>query len=307
MWNRTPGRAAELTGRGATAAADPAAAAAGRDAVLLSLADDRAVLAVAGEGGGLADALGAAVLVDTSTVSPATSRRLAAAVGRDQMVAAPIMGPPAAVAGGAATYLLGGPEATVARLEPLWESLSSSHRWCGEDPGTATTFKVLGNYPLMSGLAALSEVVAVAQAAGLGDPALREFLGQSPLVAPALQNRLDDMVDGDHRGWFAARLGAKDVALFEEARRRRPVCGPGWPRRCGAAMRPSTASGSPTPTSRRWSSSPRPEATGPRVRRARRRAQAASRAVASTAPDEDTTRANATWAAGTGSGASQAP
>ena len=216
VWNRTPGRAAELTGRGATAAADPAAAAAGRDAVLLSLADDRAVLAVAGEGGGLADALGAAVLVDTSTVSPATSRRLAAAVGRDQMVAAPIMGPPAAVAGGAATYLLGGPEATVARLEPLWESLSSSHRWCGEDPGTATTFKVLGNYLLMSGLAALSEVVAVAQAAGLGDPALREFLGQSPLVAPALQNRLDDMVDGDHRGWFAARLGAKDVALFEE-------------------------------------------------------------------------------------------
>ncbi len=215
VWNRTPDRAAELAGGGAVGAATAVEAARGVDAVLLSLADDDAALSVTTGPEGIAGSLGPAVLVDTSTVSPATSRREAAAVGARQMVAAPVLGAPSAVAAGAATYLLGGPRSTVEALEPLWDSLSTSRHWCGEDPGTATTLKVVANYLLMSGVAAVSEAVAVAQSVGLDDHLLRQFLSQAPVVAPALHNRLDDVIDGDHQGWFAARLGAKDVGLFQ--------------------------------------------------------------------------------------------
>jgi 3-hydroxyisobutyrate dehydrogenase-like beta-hydroxyacid dehydrogenase len=43
----------------------------------------------------------------------------------------------------------------------------------------------LSNYLLMSGIAALAEAVARAQAVGLSDELIGEYLGQLPLVARA--------------------------------------------------------------------------------------------------------------------------
>ena len=216
VWNRTPGRAADVVALGAGEAASPATAAGGAEAVVVSLAADEAVRSVVLGDGGAASALGAGVLVDASTVAPETSRALSAALGASRMVAAPVLGGPAAVSDGSATYLLGGPQTTVEALDPLWRSLSGQRRWCGEDPGRATTLKVLSNYLLMAGIAVLGEVVATGQAAGLDDALLVDYLGNVPLVAPGLRNRLDDMVHGDHQGWFSVRLGAKDVGLVEQ-------------------------------------------------------------------------------------------
>src|SRR5207237_2402432 len=72
------------------------------------------------------------------------------------------------------------------------------------------------NYLLMSGIATLAETVVTAQAVGLPDDLIRDYLAQLPLVAPALRNRFDDIVSGDHDGWFSTTLGAKDVRLVED-------------------------------------------------------------------------------------------
>jgi len=217
VWNRTPGRDGEVVEAGGRSAASLADAAADAAAVFLSLADDTAVRAVVLDGDRpLGQSLPAGtVLVDLSTVSPATSREVAG--GRSgPTLSAPIFGAPQAVRDGAATYLIGGPREAADALEPVWSSLSDSHRWVGDDPGTATTLKVIGNYLLMTGIATLAEAVATGQAVGLDDDVLATFLGGSPLVAPALRNRLDDIVAGDHRGWFSAVLGAKDLRLMEQ-------------------------------------------------------------------------------------------
>lgn len=209
-----PGRG--VVAHGGHEAATPAAAAAGARAVLTALADDDAVRAVALGRDGVAGALPAdAVLVDTSTVGPATTRALAAALpGR--FVAAPVLGAPEAVLEGRATCLLGGDPAVVDGLDPLWSALAAHRRRCGADPAGATTIKLLVNYLLLAGAAVLAEAVALAQAAGL-DPALvREVVTASPAVAPALHRRLDDVQCGDHRGWFSTRLAAKDVRLAAE-------------------------------------------------------------------------------------------
>ena len=220
VWNRTPHRADDLVVRGAREAPTPAAAAEGTDATFTSLADDAAVLSVVTGQDGVAAGLGDGVLIDASTVSPDTTAHLAGAVG-GRLLAAPILGSPSAVVSGEAAYLIGGSREFYDRLAPAFDVLAEAGRrvYVGEDATVATTLKLLSNYLLMSGIATLAEAVATAQAVGLPDELIRDYLGQLPLVAPALRNRLDDIVSGDHDGWFSTTLGAKDVRLAEELAR----------------------------------------------------------------------------------------
>ncbi|MEA2669979.1 MAG: hypothetical protein QOG45_199 [Chloroflexota bacterium] len=211
VWNRTAARAEPLTARGAVLEASPGAAVREVEVAVTSLADDEAVLGVVLGDDGVAGCLPpSGVLVDMSTVSPETSRRLARAVD-GRFVDAPILGAPQAVTSGQATILLGGPDDLVDRLMPLFEQVSARQLRCGP-AGTGTTVKVVANLLLLGQLTVLSEAVATAQANGVDDRLIAE-LGRTPLVAPALHNRLDDVIQGDHQGWFSARLGHKDVRL----------------------------------------------------------------------------------------------
>jgi 3-hydroxyisobutyrate dehydrogenase-like beta-hydroxyacid dehydrogenase len=211
VWNRSPERADDLVRRGAERAPTPAAAAHGAEVVITSLSNDEAVREVVlGAGGALEGLEGGAVLVDMSTVAPATSRDLARAAG-GRFVAAPILGAPTAVTERQATVLLGGDPANLDRLQPLVDELFARQVRCGP-PEAATTLKIIGNLLLLGQLSVLAEAVAAAQANGIDD-SLVDALGRTPLVAPALHNRLDDVIHGDHQGWFSVRLGQKDVRL----------------------------------------------------------------------------------------------
>jgi len=220
VWNRTPHKADDLVANGAREAPTPASAAEGAEATFTSLADDAAVRTVVSGPDGVAAGLGDGVLIDMSTVSPDTTAYLADAVG-GRLLASPILGSPMAVASGEAAYLIAGPHELHDRLAPAYDVLAEAGRrvYVGEDATVATTLKLLSNYLLMSGIAALAETVATAQAVGLPDQLIRDYLGQVPLVAPALLNRLDDIVSGDHDGWFSTTLGAKDVRLAEDLAR----------------------------------------------------------------------------------------
>jgi 3-hydroxyisobutyrate dehydrogenase-like beta-hydroxyacid dehydrogenase len=220
VWNRTPHRADDLAAKGAREAATPAQAAEATEATFTSLADDAAVRAVVTGPHGVAAGLGDGVLVDTSTVSPETTAKLSEAVA-GRLLASPILGAPAAVVSGDAAYLIAGPRELYDRLRPAYEALSDAgrRRYVGDDAKVATTLKLLSNYLLMSGIATLAEAVATAQAVGLEDDLIRDYFGQLPLVAPALSNRLHDIISGDHDGWFPTTLGAKDVRLATELAR----------------------------------------------------------------------------------------
>ncbi|WP_248964575.1 NAD(P)-dependent oxidoreductase [Sphaerisporangium perillae] len=211
VWNRTPGKAAEVIEAGATEASSPAEAAQGVDAVMMSLADDRAALEVMGQLTGLGSGPDAPIIVDMSTVAPDTSRKLADMAPGNRFVAAPIIAAPKTVLEGMASGLLGGDRRLVDHLEPLWSRIFNVHWYCGEDPGSAATFKLLNNYLLMAEIALVAEVVATAEAAALDTKLLREVLDQWPTIPVGIRNRLDDLISGDHRGWFSTRLGAKDV------------------------------------------------------------------------------------------------
>ncbi len=210
VWNRTASRADDLVAHGARAAADIADAAATVDAVMISVRDDDATTEIARS----LSAAGVSVPVVNCTTS-AQPRTSALAEIVPTLVAAPILGAPQAVAGGKAIYVVAGPSEQVSALEPLWPSLTDRVLNCGADPARASIVKLVSNHLLLSGLVALSEAVAVGQAAGLEDDMLRDVLASHPMVPAGLLNRLDDLIDGDHtHGWFDTTLGAKDLALF---------------------------------------------------------------------------------------------
>jgi 3-hydroxyisobutyrate dehydrogenase-like beta-hydroxyacid dehydrogenase len=218
VWNRSSGRAVA----GAAVAADPSEAASTAEIVVSVLADDDAVLGVLLPGDSPLPLAPGALVVDCSTVSPATTRRLSAAYD-GRFAASPILGGPSALAAGEAGLAVGGPPAVLVLLDPFFAAVASNVRRCGDDPGLALVVKLINNYLLMAGVAVLSEAVVVGQRAGLEDEFVSDLLGRSPMVAAGLGNRLNDLVNGNHEGWFPPAFGAKDVGLFLSLAPRPPI------------------------------------------------------------------------------------
>jgi 3-hydroxyisobutyrate dehydrogenase-like beta-hydroxyacid dehydrogenase len=214
VWNRSPGRAAELVDRGAIEAESAADAADAAEFIVVSLTGDDAVRQVLlPEGRPIGGP--ATTVIDCSTVSPTLSREEAAAF-ENRFVASPIAGAPQAVESGKALFIVAGAPAAVSRAEPILTALAGSRRDAGDDPGNAAVIKVLNNYLLLSGVAALADVVALAQANGIADRDLTDLLQHLPTVAPGVANRVPGLLGSEHEPWFSIDLGRKDLGLAAE-------------------------------------------------------------------------------------------
>jgi 3-hydroxyisobutyrate dehydrogenase-like beta-hydroxyacid dehydrogenase len=213
VWNRTPGRVAELVDAGALEADAPAEAVEGAHAVLVVLADDAAVLDVClGDDGVLASLAPDAVFANISTVSPETARRLAELGPAGRVIDAPVMGSPAMIAAGLGRFLIGGPPEAISALASLWDDLGTGYAHCGA-VGTGATMKVLANSLLITGVAALAEAIATARQQAIPDELLRTILADSPVVSLASNLRLNNLLDPTHPGWFSPALARKDLRL----------------------------------------------------------------------------------------------
>lgn len=211
IWNRTPGQAAEVVAAGAREAPTLGDAVAGAALVITSLSNDEAVRAVALGAGGVGEALepGAAYL-DASTISPQAAQEVADAI--DAFAAMPILGPPAGVASGGATYLLGGAAAATEVADQVLPDLTTTVRRYAH-AAQASAAKLTANTLLLDAVVALAEAFAVGRAGGLSDDQLRELLVDTPLVAPVLANRFEGVLTGTQEAWWSTALGAKDAGL----------------------------------------------------------------------------------------------
>ncbi|MGD0255144.1 MAG: NAD(P)-dependent oxidoreductase [Acidimicrobiales bacterium] len=213
VWNRSPGRAAELVVNGAVEAQCPKTAVIDVDAVLVVLADDAAVLDVClGDDGVLASLGPAAVFANISTVSPDTARRLAEAGPDGRVLDSPVMGSPVQIASGLGGFLIGGPLSAISALDPLWSDLGAGYTHCGP-VGTGATMKLVSNLLLITGVAALAEGIATARQHAIPDELLKNVLAHSFVVSPASKVRLESLIDNTHPGWFSPTLARKDLRL----------------------------------------------------------------------------------------------
>ncbi|MFI8852327.1 NAD(P)-binding domain-containing protein [Streptomyces sp. NPDC053499] len=212
--NRTAAKAAPLADAGATVAASPAEAARGRSVVLLSLADEAAVEEVLF--GQVAEALApGAVVIDTSTVSPAYARASARRLDRLGLrrVEACVVGNPFQAREGKLRVYTSGDEADIARVADILDTLGTQVVHLGE-PGTAATLKLIFNLLLGAQVASLAEAVAYGVAAGLDRDRLLTSVAESGFSSVVLRFRAELMRKGSYEpAFFRSTLMEKDLRL----------------------------------------------------------------------------------------------
>lgn len=127
VWNRSPQRVAALQEAGAAVGASPADAVRGAETVIVMVTDPQALLAVTEGEHGIGAGIGpGSVVVQMSTVSPASVTRLMKALPTSTgLLDAPVLGSVAEAASGRLRILVGGPKALVERCAPLLEQLGS--------------------------------------------------------------------------------------------------------------------------------------------------------------------------------------
>jgi 3-hydroxyisobutyrate dehydrogenase-like beta-hydroxyacid dehydrogenase len=225
--NRTRSREEPLAEAGARRAESPAAAAAHAEAVLTCVSDTPDLEHILLGPGGVAEGLAAGgVIVDCSTVSPAATAQLAAAL-RERgigLVDAPVSGGSEGAQKGTLTIFCGGTEADVAAVMPILEAIGSRITHLGPS-GSGQVAKAVNQVMIAGTYASVGEGIALAQAAGLPLPELVEALSAGAAASWVLQNRSGNMVADSYPLGFKLALHRKDlgIALDEAARSGLPM------------------------------------------------------------------------------------
>ncbi|WP_372592973.1 NAD(P)-dependent oxidoreductase [Actinotalea sp.] len=216
VWNRTPGRAEDLTGvRVATTIAD---AVQGREVVMICLSDDAAVRQVVLGADGVASAADpGTVVIDLSTISPDLSDEEAAAFATAGVpfLDAPVFGSKGEAASGGLWVVVGGPAETLERVRPVLDVVSETVHHMGPN-GSGARMKLVGNLLVAAQLHALGESLALARSAGLDLSRVLEVLAVTDFRSPIFDGVGPMVLDGDYSTSFALRLMLKDARLIQE-------------------------------------------------------------------------------------------
>ncbi len=213
--NRTPGKTGRLAELGAVVAPSFSDAVRGAERVHLALNDDASVDAVLDACG---DALAGAVVVDHTTTAPAgTAQRSARLDARGHaFLHAPVFMSPAMCRSAQGIMLVAGRRSTFDRVEAALGAMTGSVEYLGERADAAAAFKLFGNAMIVSIVAGLSDVYAMA--AELGIPAT-EAHGLFSKFNPAalIAHRGKNMAAGRYAPSFELTMARKDVRLMLEA------------------------------------------------------------------------------------------
>jgi len=179
IWNRSPDKTAPLIDKGAKAESCAAYVARSADIIMLCLADDAAVEQVALAPAGIAEGGKAgALIVDFSTVSPATTRKLAQAV-KDragiEWVDAPVSGGVPGAEEGTLAIMCGGKAEQVARIRPILDCLAARVTHMGP-VGSGQITKICNQLIVSSNLVAIAEAIEIGQRAGIDVTKLSEAI-----------------------------------------------------------------------------------------------------------------------------------
>jgi len=209
-------KAEALVLNGAVPANDIAELAQSADVILSCLTNDDAVHNVyGGSDGALAAARPGTVVLEMSTISPASSREVhdqAAKLGIDVMDVA-ISGSTPAVEQGNLTLLAGGNAELFKAAQPIFAAIARQYFHLGP-PGAGTTMKLVVNTLLGVGMQAVAEAVVLGESAGLNRKLLLEVLSHTAVVAPAHFGKLARIERNDYSPQFPLRLMNKDFQLI---------------------------------------------------------------------------------------------
>lgn len=226
VWNRTENRTKPLIHEGAIAAATPAEAELGADAVITMLFDDAAHEEVLFGANGLLDALSPGALhISCSTISVALSERLTLEHARRHQffVAAPVFGRPNIAEEGRLWIVAAGADDAIAKARPLLSAFSRGISVVGSEPRQAHAVKLGGNFLISAMIHSLSEAFVYAEAQGIKPQTFFEAVNSALFQSPFYAAYANVMLHPPEHPGATIELGAKDMRLLREAAASRHV------------------------------------------------------------------------------------
>jgi 4-hydroxybutyrate dehydrogenase/sulfolactaldehyde 3-reductase len=201
---------------GCRAAASPAAAAEGADALVTMLPTSAHTREALFGASGAADALPrGALVIEMSTGDAVETDRIAATLREHGLacIDAPVGRTPREAAEGRALIMAGGSEADLARARPLFEAMADTIVHVGPS-GTGIRLKLVNNYMSMVGMVLTAEALMFAAKLGLDrETAVRVMSGTTAGRGQLLTNFPRKVLAGDVTPDFPLRMGLKDIQL----------------------------------------------------------------------------------------------
>jgi 3-hydroxyisobutyrate dehydrogenase len=213
VYNRTAAKAQPLIEAGARFAPTPAQAAKDAEVIISMLADDAAsrevwlsrdgALGVAGKG---------AVLVESSTVSPAWVAELAEAAAQRgvEFIDAPVTGSRMQAEGGQLSFLVGGGDAALEKAIPVLKAMSKEIVHLGP-VGSGAKMKLINNFLCGVQIASLAEGLTWIERSGLDREKALAVLKSGAPGSPLLGAISARMVSQNYSVNFLLHLMTKDL------------------------------------------------------------------------------------------------
>ncbi|MGI6037186.1 MAG: NAD(P)-dependent oxidoreductase [Limnochordia bacterium] len=218
VYNRTPHKDEELLEAGAQRATSPAQVAENSDLIITIVGDapDVKEVILGPQGivhGGRADQ----VVIDMSTIAPATAREIGTALAQRQMefVDAPVSGGEGGAIAGTLSIMVGGKDEVVQRCMPLFQAMGENIVHMGPI-GAGQATKLVNQIVTSLNLLAVCEGLAFGAQAGLDLDKVLQVISGGAARSWALENIAPKIVAGDFSPGFMVKHQHKDLRVLLE-------------------------------------------------------------------------------------------
>jgi 2-hydroxy-3-oxopropionate reductase len=215
--SRSRGPVDEAVAAGATAAGSPAEVARQASIIITMLPDGPDVAKVLEADAGVFSAMSkGTVIVDSSTIAPATARRLAARAKElgASFLDAPVSGGEIGAIAGTLTFMVGGDGGALEQVRPVLSAMGSPEKivHVGES-GAGQICKACNQIVLGGTMSVVAEAIALSRKAGVDPMKVRAALMGGFAQSRVLDVHGERMITGNWKPGFKAKFFKKDLGI----------------------------------------------------------------------------------------------
>lgn len=216
--NRSQAAVDELVADGAIRANSPKEVAEQVDVVFTNLPDSPDVeLIVLGENGIIEGAHDGLILVDNSTIKPASARMIAEKLSAKKMFAldAPVSGGDIGAKNGTLTIMVGGDASALEKVMPVFQAMGKTITHVGE-AGAGQVAKAANQIMVAAQMVAMGELLVFSKKAGVDPRKVVEAIKAGAAQCWSLDVKPPRLFDGNRNPGFKAHMQLKDLGIVLE-------------------------------------------------------------------------------------------
>lgn len=221
LFNRTSAKAQPLLEQGAKLAASPAEVARNSEAVIIMVKSDVEVdNIITGKDGILSGAAKGFVIINSSTIAPATSKRLAkiAADAGVTMLDVPVTGSGVQAIEGKLTFMGGGDKDTFNACMPIFLAMGKQAYYMGES-GAGSYTKLAGNTMMAINLLSMTEGLVMAFKSGIDPELFLQVVNGGGSRSGMAETKIPKITKRDFKPAFGTANLLKDLGLASDLAR----------------------------------------------------------------------------------------